>query len=176
MHSQMAGTHFGKGAKFALVEVRGDWKWHRELWALTHHYTKVNICHLCRASTHPGPNQWLGLTLVCGTFRYSNFTGMAGVARLGTAGFYLEALGNYVNPLAATIGFSPEMIRFCRSPSAHASKKKDFKRASKDGGLLWLTWPLRYACDQFGNHSMDQCFHNLDFDQLRRFGIWESGG
>ena len=23
---------------------------------------------------------------------------------------------------------------------------------------------------------MDQCFHNLDFGQLQRFGIWESGG
>ena len=97
MHSQIAGTHFGKGAKFALVEVRGDWKWHRE---------------------HLGPNQWLGLTFV--------------VVRSGIpTSLGWPALHASERPVstskrwktAATIGLAPEMIRFCRSPSTHASKE-----------------------------------------------------
>lgn len=42
---------------FALVECRGDWKWHLELWGLKRNYKAINLCHRCVASTRAGPNQ-----------------------------------------------------------------------------------------------------------------------
>ena len=51
----------GKGNfpfKFAMVECRGDWKWHLELWGLRRNYKAIALCHRCVASTRPGPNQY----------------------------------------------------------------------------------------------------------------------
>ena len=42
---------------FALVECRGDWKWHLELWGLKRNYKATNLCHRCVACTRAGPNQ-----------------------------------------------------------------------------------------------------------------------
>jgi len=37
--------------KFATVEYRGDWKWHKEAFGLSRGYNSIAICHLCDAST-----------------------------------------------------------------------------------------------------------------------------
>jgi len=49
------------GGSYALTEIRGDWKWHRELWDLKRHYKCKDLCHLCFASIHEGPTQYFGL-------------------------------------------------------------------------------------------------------------------
>ena len=54
------------GHCFALVECRGDWKWHREIWDFRRHYKAVDICHACYATKKQGPYQHLG-------FSYSRF-------------------------------------------------------------------------------------------------------
>ena len=43
---------------YALTEVRGDWKWHRELWCLKRHYKCKDICHSCFANIYAGPTQY----------------------------------------------------------------------------------------------------------------------
>ena len=48
--------------RFAVVECRGDWKWHVELWGLRRHYKSITICHRCAASTRHGPCQYHGST------------------------------------------------------------------------------------------------------------------
>lgn len=42
---------------WALVEYRGDWKWHAEVMGLAYFYKATSICHLCAASTRPGATQ-----------------------------------------------------------------------------------------------------------------------
>lgn len=46
---------------FSMCEVRGDWKWHRDLWFMKRHYQCRDICFKCFATTAPGPNQYLAL-------------------------------------------------------------------------------------------------------------------
>lgn len=96
------------------MEVRGGWKWHRELWMLRNHFTSKDICFLCKATTKAGPNQFLGTNVEPQLqLRYSKFDRMEEFERYGAGGFFLHALGNYVNPICACIGFSPMMVRFC---------------------------------------------------------------
>ena len=52
----LAGTCIS-GGPHALVECRGDWKWHVECWALKRHYTARHICHFCECSKDSGPWQ-----------------------------------------------------------------------------------------------------------------------
>ena len=41
------------GGPYALVEVRGDWKWHKEAFSLkTWWRSKDGICFHCRAANH----------------------------------------------------------------------------------------------------------------------------
>ena len=49
--------------RFALVECRGDWKWHRELWDFKRHYKAIDICHACFATKNHGPYQHLGFNI-----------------------------------------------------------------------------------------------------------------
>ena len=68
------GSHTGRkiaGGPHCLVELRGDWKWHKEMWDLKNWYNNpLGICHRCKA-TRKGPNQFLvkkmfGFVLPCG--------------------------------------------------------------------------------------------------------------
>ena len=50
--------------RFALVECRGDWKWHREVWDFKRHYKAIDICHACFATKNHGPYQHLGFRIL----------------------------------------------------------------------------------------------------------------
>ena len=95
-----AGTRL-EGGPYALVECRGDWKWHAETWALKRHYTASAICHFCFCTKAAGPHQW------------ANFENFDQVPRISHWQFYLKSLGQYVNPLTGTVGFTPHHISFC---------------------------------------------------------------
>ena len=43
--------------KYALVECRGDWKWHFEFWGLARSYKSIQVCFLCNASKRKGQHQ-----------------------------------------------------------------------------------------------------------------------
>ena len=110
---QKAGSILKQGP-FALNEIRGDWKWHYECWALRRHYNANRICLFCDACKAAGPNQWT---------RWENYDA---VHQLNTAEFFACSLKAYVNPLSCTIGFTPRHISFC---SMHVSNL---------GILAWL--------------------------------------
>ena len=99
---------FLHGGPFALAEIRGDWKWHREVFCLRRHYTAQNICLFCKATRTAGPCQ------------YTNFERfkITGFDPLSPAQFTLHSLGNYVSPLCMVVGFTPRMIALC---SMHTS-------------------------------------------------------
>ena len=44
------GTPMYGGRKLRLVEVRGDWEQHAQVFKLKHFYASNDICHICRAS------------------------------------------------------------------------------------------------------------------------------
>lgn len=50
--------------RFALTELRGDWKWHREFWLMKRHYKAKDVCHCCFASIYSGPTQYLMSALI----------------------------------------------------------------------------------------------------------------
>ena len=52
----------------------------------------------------------LGMKTAC---RFTNFQQMPGFERFSVNQFYLQSLGNYVNPLCMVLGWSPNMIRYC---------------------------------------------------------------
>lgn len=39
------------GGPAFLLEIRGDWKWHREAMNMKVHFTAPNVCHLCHAQS-----------------------------------------------------------------------------------------------------------------------------
>ena len=60
-------------ASWAVVEYRGDWKWHREVFGLTrfYNYRAPGVYHMCEANNRPGHSQFLVATashriLFCG--------------------------------------------------------------------------------------------------------------
>lgn len=102
---------------YALTEVRGDWKWHRELWCLKRHYKCKDICHLCFANIYAGPTQYFVCKhitkeymyiyiCVCGlmfvTLRYTQFEEMRNFPRMTVAQWYLLSLKDYINPLCVS--------------------------------------------------------------------------
>ena len=56
--------------RFALTELRGDWKWHREFWLMKRHYKAKDVCHCCFASIYSGPTQYLMSALICFFFNF----------------------------------------------------------------------------------------------------------
>jgi hypothetical protein len=50
--------------RFALTELRGDWKWHREFWLMKRHYKAKDVCLCCFASIYSGPTQYLMSALI----------------------------------------------------------------------------------------------------------------
>ena len=102
---------------YALTEVRGDWKWHRELWCLKRHYKCKDICHLCFANIYAGPTQYFVCKhitkeymyiyiCVCGlmfvTLRYTQCEEMRNFPRMTVAQWYLLSLKDYINPLCVS--------------------------------------------------------------------------
>ena len=91
------------GGPFALSELRGDWKWHREIFDLRNHYASNCICLFCRATKSRGD------------FQYSRFDRFrqTGFSAFSSAGFLTHALKNYVPPICFVTGFAPRMISLC---------------------------------------------------------------
>lgn len=49
----------GSGGRAFLVEHRGDWKWLREAYSLSTHWSAGNyICHVCFARGGKNPHKW----------------------------------------------------------------------------------------------------------------------
>ena len=50
------------GGPFALVEIRGDWKWANEIFRFRRNYNPklLHTCHFCDATHRAGPHQQLG--------------------------------------------------------------------------------------------------------------------
>eukprot|EP00435_Cladocopium_sp_Y103_P008588 s3618_g2.t1 len=85
----------------ALVELRGDWKFQREAFALRCHWTAKDCCHLCTARNPSDPvrrNRWTQLDR---TFpRRSRANALASCFR-------------WPHPIAALPGFETVQLRFC---------------------------------------------------------------
>ncbi len=65
------------GGKAFLVEHRGDWKWLREAYALSTHWSAAShVCHVCFARGGKSPNQWSR------TLRFGTGTLLGGVVML----------------------------------------------------------------------------------------------
>ena len=96
-----AGSEIYSGARFRLVEVRGDWKQHAEGFRLNHKYTTFRICHQCKASRD---------------MRTSFCDFRAQPAWLPTTRthqqFLLEEIGEPVNSLIFVAQFHYSMIKF----------------------------------------------------------------
>ena len=48
------------GGPYAIAEIRGDWKWHRECFLLRRHYSSTQVCCFCEASRKRSPFSHLG--------------------------------------------------------------------------------------------------------------------
>ena len=96
------------GGPYAVCELRGDWKWHRETFLFRRHYAANAICMFCNASKRPGENQ------------FTNFLEFekTGFHPFSTAEFFQRSLGRYISPLCMLVGFLPRMVALC---SMHSS-------------------------------------------------------
>ena len=96
------------GGPFAICELRGDWKWHREVFLLRRHYASNAICMFCNASKLSGRNQFTN---------FQEFEGN-GFNPFSTTEFMQRSLGRYISPLCMVVGFMPRMVAIC---SMHTS-------------------------------------------------------
>lgn len=56
-YASFAGRRIA-GGPHCLTELRGDWKWHHEMWNMKHFWKfKNGTCHCCRATLGKGPYQ-----------------------------------------------------------------------------------------------------------------------
>ena len=96
------------GGRFALVELRGDWKWHLEFLRLRRSHASNRLCFLCDAAKSAGDQQ------------YTNFeTFPESFPLASTSKFINCSLGPYVNPLLLVTGVcAPHMVAYC---SMHVS-------------------------------------------------------
>jgi len=59
--ASFAGKYIS-GRPYALTEVRGDWKWHKEVFDLRHFWKFLRgTCFKCKATKCPGPFQYVKL-------------------------------------------------------------------------------------------------------------------
>ena len=99
--AERAGLQMHGGRRFRLIEVRGDWKQHVQVFRLLHFYTGSRICHQCKASRDP---------------RLSFYDFVARPAWLATTRshqeFLMEEIGYPINALIYTAKFHYTMIKY----------------------------------------------------------------
>eukprot|EP00439_Symbiodinium_sp_Y106_P030684 s922_g3.t1 len=90
------------GAKFRLVELRGDWKWHVQAFRLRGYYGATNVCHVCTASKKDP------------RFPYNDFRRNPcwQSQERSHRDFMLTMLGEPLNSLVYVAGFHFRLIKF----------------------------------------------------------------
>ena len=95
------GTPMYDGRKLRLIELRGDWEHHVQVFKLKHFYAANDLCHICRASK------------VNAAVPYTDFRVRPiwrGTERTHQE-FLLEEIGNPPNSIVYIAGFHYRMIR-----------------------------------------------------------------
>lgn len=94
----LAGTPICGGASCALVELRGDWSWHKQCFAMKAYWGAKQVCHRCQATVAT----------------YSDFRLQHELRDV--ANFLEEVIDDTDRPHVGLLdmpGFHPSMIRAC---------------------------------------------------------------
>lgn len=98
---EVAGQEIAGGQKFALTEIRGDWKWHLEVFELSTWWSCNRICHQCPATRVPG------------RLIYSRFGRRGGWPIRTTGNFLLDCCPSQPVPLVCVTGFHMLLLKWC---------------------------------------------------------------
>ena len=98
------GPMYPGKTKLRLVELRGDWKYHQQIFRLKSFFNASNICHVCRASRHPNT-----------TTPFVDFGRQPRWRQTVRSHkeFLLEQVGDPINAMIYIKGFHMSFLRFC---------------------------------------------------------------
>ncbi|CAK9060915.1 Uncharacterized protein SCF082_LOCUS32000 [Durusdinium trenchii] len=96
------------GGPYCLTEVRGDWKWLKEIFDMKNFWRrKQGVCFKCKANAVYGP------------YSYVNVEDYTSVPRLSTSEFFSVALKDYISPICMAVGWQPTMVKYCLMHTLH---------------------------------------------------------